>query len=226
MVKYSFVETLYRDDWLLVVDKPAGLPVLPDGWEAEAPYLLQLVEQIAGKVWVVHRLDKGTSGVLVFALTAESHRRLSMLFEQHLAEKIYHAIANGTPAWEQKSARHPLRANVGHKHRTQVNDRIGKPSETHLRVLERFTAHVLVEARPVTGRPHQVRAHMSALGHPLLGDVLYGAPPTGLISRPALHAYSLKLSHPGTGQPLLFEAPYPADFEAAVRSLRARAQQR
>lgn len=214
------METLFRDDWLLVVDKPAGLPVLPDGWEPDAPYLIKLVEQSVGKVWVVHRLDKVTSGVLLFALTAESHRRMSILFEQHAAEKIYHALGNGSPAWNDKSAKHPLRANVGHKHRTQVNDRSGKPSETHFRILERFPGHVLVEARPVTGRTHQVRAHMCALGHPLIGDELYGAPPTELIARPALHAYSLTFSHPESGQRMVFKAPYPADFEAALRSLR------
>jgi len=214
------METLYRDDWLLVLDKPAGLPVLPDGWEPDAPYLVKLVEQEQDKVWVVHRLDKFTSGVLLLARTAEAHRRLSVLFEMHEAQKIYHGIANGIPGWDGKTARHPLRANVGHKHRTQVNDRHGKASETRFRVLERFAAHVLLEASPVTGRTHQVRAHLSALGHPLVGDVLYGAPVTSLIARPALHAFSLALKHPETDQRLVLQAPYPADFAKALAALR------
>jgi RluA family pseudouridine synthase len=225
MVKWEWMETLYRDEWMLVLDKPAGLPVLPDGWEADAPYVVRLVEQDVGKVWVVHRLDKVTSGVLVFALTAEAHRRLSMLFEKHEAEKVYHALVNGSPPWDQKTAKHPLRANVGHKHRTQVNDRMGKASETHFHVLERFAAQGLVEAKPVTGRTHQVRAHLYALGHPLLGDELYGGPETQLISRPALHAYSLAFNHPESGQLMDFKAPYPADFEAALRSLRGQRPQ-
>lgn len=215
------MQILYRDEWMLVVDKPAGLPVLPDGWEADAPYLVKLLEPTEGKLWVVHRLDKVTSGVLLLARTAEAHRRLSLLFERHEAEKIYHGIANGSPSWDEKIARHPLRANVGHKHRTQVNDRAGKPSETRFRILERFPAHAVVEARPVTGRTHQVRAHLSALGHPLLGDSLYGAPATQVIERAALHAYSLGLKHPETSQPLVFQAEYPVDFGGALLILRS-----
>jgi RluA family pseudouridine synthase len=213
------METLYRDDWLLVLDKPAGLPVLPDGWEPDAPYLVKLVEQDEGKVWVVHRIDKFTSGVLLLARTAEAHRSMSAQFERHQAEKIYHAIVNGNPRWESKSAKHRLRANVGHKHRTQIDNRRGKASETRFRMIERFAAHALLEARPVTGRTHQVRAHLYAVGHPLLGDALYSAPATQLIGRPALHAYTLTVEHPETGQRMMFKASYPEDFAEALRAL-------
>jgi RluA family pseudouridine synthase len=215
------VEIIYLDDALLVVDKPAGLPVIPDGWDKGAPYVVQEMERDHGKVWVVHRLDKVTSGVLILARTAAAHRLLSLQFQDHEAQKTYHAIANGMPSWDEKTARHRLTSNVGHKHRTVVDARHGKPSETVFRVLERYTAHVLLEARPLTGRTHQVRAHLSAIGFPLLGDALYGAPATQLIARPALHAYLLTIRHPGTGAPLNLSAPYPEDFRNALSALEA-----
>ncbi len=221
MVKSSLMEILHRDDSLLVLNKPSGLSVLPDGWETDVPYLVKMLEERFGKIWVVHRLDKVTSGLMVFARTAEAHRALNVQFEKHQVEKIYHALANGLPAWDTRIARHPLRVNVGHMHRTKVDDRNGKPSETRFRVLGRFASHTLLEARPVTGRTHQVRVHAMALGHPLLADVLYGAPSTDLIARPALHALSLAFTHPTSQERLTFSAPYPPDFESALEKIRA-----
>ncbi len=203
---------LYADSHLLVVDKPAGLSVLPDGWEPESPYLLKTLEAAYNRLWVVHRLDKVTSGVMVFARTAEAHRALNMQFERREAHKVYHAIVNGTPAWDEHTARHPLRANVGHSHRTVVDTKRGKRAETRFRIVQREQAWALVEASPETGRTHQIRVHLSALGHPILGDVLYGAPPTDLIARPALHALSLTFIHPSSGKLVTFSADYPQDF--------------
>ena len=211
---------LYEDAELLVVNKPAGVPVLPDGWEKDAPGLARLLEQELGKLWVVHRLDKVTSGVMVFARTAEAHRALNLQFELHEVKKVYHALAAGVPAWEQHTARHPLRVNVGHSHRTAVDPRRGKPSGTAFRVLERYTGHSLLEAVPATGRTHQIRAHANALGFPLLGDTLYNAPATELIARPALHAHALTFTQPGSGEMVTFSAPYPGDFLAALEKLR------
>jgi RluA family pseudouridine synthase len=208
---------LYTDEYMLVIDKPAGLPVLPDGWEPDAPYLLKLLEEENGKLWVVHRLDKVTSGVMLFARNAEAHRALSLQFEGHQVEKIYHALVNGQPKWKDHIARHPLRANVGHKHRTAVDNHSGKPAETEFKVLKRFSAQALLEARPHTGRTHQIRVHAYALGHPLVGDTLYSAPPTDWIERPALHAKTLQVTHPISGERLIFEAPYPEDFATALQ---------
>jgi 23S rRNA-/tRNA-specific pseudouridylate synthase len=102
-----------------------------------------------------------------------------------------------------------------------VDRRDGKPSTTEFRVCERFQAHALLEALPLTGRTHQIRAHAAALGHPILGDTLYGAPPTRLISRVALHALKLEFRHPVTGRLATLEAPYPDDFQEALGALRA-----
>jgi RluA family pseudouridine synthase len=211
---------LFEDAEILIVNKPAGLPVLPDGWDKDAPFLVRSLEELSGKLWVVHRLDKITSGVIVFARSAEAHRTLSMQFEAHKAKKIYHAIVEGSPAWEKHIARHLLRVDVGHKHRTLVDNSKGKPSETFFRVLERYKSFSLIEAIPATGRTHQVRAHASAIGFPLLGDTLYGAKDTTLINRPALHAYSLSFKHPTTLEQVTFTAPTPEDFQTALEKLR------
>jgi RluA family pseudouridine synthase len=207
---------IHQDEHILVVNKPAGLPVLPDGWEKEAPYLVKLLEEKYGKIWIVHRLDKTTSGVLVFARHAGIHRALNMQFENRRAEKIYHAIVEGNPKWNEKIAKHPLRINVGHKHRTIVDDKSGKPSETRFKVVRRYQELALIEAQPMTGRTHQIRIHAYALGHPLLGDTLYGASETTLIARPALHAHSLAFAHPQTGEKLKFIAERPQDIVSAL----------
>ena len=214
---------LHADDQILVVNKPADLSVLPEGWEKEALHLVKMLEEMyVKKIWVVHRIDKVTSGVIVFALTAEAHRSLNIQFEKHEVGKIYHALVNGAPKWEEKVTKFPLRANVGRRHRTVVDDRNGVRSETRFKLLERYQASALVEASPMTGRTHQIRVHAYALGYPLLGDILYSAPETDVIARPALHAYSLTFTHPETGKRLTFQADYPNDFHEAVNLLRGK----
>ena len=203
---------LYEDGDILVVNKPANLPVLPDGWEPDAPYLLQILLEKFPELLVAHRLDKVTSGVMVFARTPEAHRALNIQFEKHTTQKIYHAICVGNPKWDQHTAKHKLRLNVGHSHRTVVDNGQGKPAETSFTVLKRFPRFSLLEAIPATGRTHQIRVHAYALGFPLLGDTLYSAPPTDLIDRPALHAQSLTFTHPSSAEVVTFTAPYPADM--------------
>ncbi len=213
------MDIIFQDKAVIVLAKPAGIPVLPDGWEKESPYLVKMLEEQFGKVWIVHRLDKVTSGVMVFARGAESHRALNVQFENHQVEKVYHAIMEGNPKWDEKVTKHPLRVNVGHKHRTVVDDRNGKPSETRFKILRRGQAHSWVEAKPMTGRTHQVRVHAYALGHPLAGDLLYGASETKIIARPALHAYSLTFTHPATNERVTFTAEHPQDFATALKLL-------
>jgi RluA family pseudouridine synthase len=228
------MDIIYKDEHILIINKPAGLTVLPEGWEPDAPYLVKMLEEElenpstgSGRVWVVHRLDKSTSGVLVFALNAEAHRALNIQFEKHETEKVYRAITVGAPPWKERITKFPLRVNVGHKHRTMVDNRKGIRSETKFRVLnwvqispELAEGAALVEARPMTGRTHQIRVHAYALGYPLLGDVLYSAPETHIIARPALHAYSLSFNHPVSNERVTFIAPYPEDLKIALDVLK------
>ncbi|MEJ5199486.1 MAG: RluA family pseudouridine synthase [Anaerolineae bacterium] len=229
---------LYSDDALLVINKPAGLPTLPDGYRADAAYLVGLLQQVYGRLWVVHRLDKETSGVIALARTAEAHRHLNRQFEEHTAEKTYHALVVGRPEWEARTIDLPLRPDGDRRHRTVVDRTAGKPAITVCRVLERLGDYTLIEARPRTGRPHQIRAHLAAVGLPLVGDLLYasqggrlrdaaGADQRRLLldeaplARLGLHACSLTLIHPVTASSVTFEAPYPADFAAALARLRS-----
>lgn len=212
-------EIIHSDETILIVNKPAGLAVLPEGWDKDAPYLVKLLEEQFGKIWVVHRIDKLTSGALVFARTADAHRSLNIQFEKHQVEKKYHAILVSAPKWDEKITKFPLRVNVGHKHRTMVDDKNGVRAETRFKVLKRHQTSALMEAMPMTGRTHQIRVHAYALGHPLMGDILYSAPETNLIARPALHAYSLTFTHPQTNERLTFTASYPPDFESALKKL-------
>ena len=146
------MKIIYEDNQLIVIDKPAGLSVLPDGWEKDSEYLVKILEEQYGKIFIVHRLDKITSGVMVFARDAETHRALNIQFENHEAQKTYHAIVEGNPKWEEKIAKHPLRANVGHKHRTMVDDKNGKPSETRFRVIKRYQEVSLDRSKTYDGQ--------------------------------------------------------------------------
>jgi RluA family pseudouridine synthase len=214
------IDILFEDSDLLVVNKPPGVPVLPDGWDKEAPYLIKLLETDFGRLWVVHRLDKVTSGVFLLARNTAAHRGINIQFEHHQVTKRYHAILVGVPVWIQKHASQPLKSNSGHSHRTVVDRTNGKQASTHFQVLQSSTDYILAEVSPETGRTHQIRAHAAALGHPILADSLYGAPPTDIITRPALHAYTLRFTHPVNQQPLEFSAPYPADFQEAINDLK------
>jgi RluA family pseudouridine synthase len=210
---------LWLDAALLAVDKPAGLLTLPDGYDPALPHVRALLEPVYGRLWVVHRLDRGTSGVLVMARSAAAHRHLNDQFARHAVEKVYHAIVHGSPAWEATAVDLALRSGTGRRKRAAVDPGRGKPALTRLEVLRRGAGYSLVEARPATGRTHQIRAHLAAAGHPIAGDDLYGPEGRGAFGRTLLHALSLALMHPLTGQPLRLEAPYPADFRQAAAGL-------
>lgn len=219
---------LWYDADLLVIDKPAGLPTLPDGYHPEAPHVKSVLEPLYGRLWIVHRLDKETSGVLALARSAGAHRSLNTQFEQHAVEKTYHALARGAAAWETTSVRLPLRLDGDRRHRTVVDAQRGKPAVTHLRVLQRFPGWTWLEARPETGRTHQIRAHLAALGLPLAGDALYGGKedlypldPSGspVVQRLCLHAWRLALDHPASGERLTFTAPEPTELVRVLEYL-------
>jgi RluA family pseudouridine synthase len=229
---------LYVDDNLVVVNKPAGLPVLPDGYQAGAPHLRSVLEPIYGRLWVVHRLDRETSGVVVLARSPQVHRALNTQFQERETIKIYHALVVGSPEWEERLVEAPLLPNGDRRHRSIIDPSRGKPAVTALRLLERFAGYALLETCPKTGRTHQIRAHLASLGTPIVADGLYGdgqgiylstlkpgyrggmAGECALLGRLGLHAWSLAFVNPSNGEQLSFTAPYPRDFQAALRQLR------
>jgi RluA family pseudouridine synthase len=211
---------IHADGSLLVIDKPSGLLSIPDGYDHSVPFVGRILEPSFGRLWVVHRLDKETSGVMVLARNAEAHSKLNAQFSEHQVSKRYHAIISGNPDWDKETIEIPLRANVGRRNRTAVDIANGKPALTRFRVLERFPGFTLLEARPETGRTHQIRAHLYDLGFAILSDSLYGEGEISpMINRLALHACSLTFWHPGTGRMRTFETSYPGDIAKALSML-------
>ena len=230
---------LCQDEALLAIDKPAGLLSLPDGYDPQAPHVLGVLTPTYGRLWIVHRLDKGTSGVMILARSAEAHRALNTQFETRQTSKIYHALANGSPEWEEKVVDLPLLPDGDRMHRTIVDGQRGKPSVTRLKVLEHYGAYTLVRAEPETGRAHQVRVHLASQGYPVVCDPLYGdgkgiylsqikpgyrrgkeaGTESPLLGRLGLHAWSLTFLHPISGEKVTFQAPYPRDISNTLRLL-------
>lgn len=219
---------LWADDDLLIVNKPSDLRVIPDGYDPELPTLVRLLEPAWGRLFVVHRLDKDTSGVIIFARNADSHRILNQQFAERQVNKTYWALIVGLPAWETKSIELPLRVNGDRSHRTVADYKEGKPASTKAHVLIRFDSWALVEACPHTGYTHQIRAHLSSVGHPLLGDTLYHYPPRWsgprvdsatlpVFPRSALHALKVSFHHPVSSEILTFDAPLPDDFQDLLK---------
>lgn len=215
-----FPTIVYMDENLLVVNKPPGLLSIPDGYDPDKAYLQSLLEPQFGKLWLVHRLDKDTSGVILMARNEYTHRHLNDQFSNHLVEKIYRAIVVGVPPWNEIEISRALRSNVGRRKRTIVDDRRGKSASTSVRLLKRLRDHALIEARPKTGRTHQIRVHLYSLGYPILADPLYGdCRGSQLISSLALHARSITCTHPTSGDRVSFDAPESNEFLKTLQVL-------
>jgi tRNA pseudouridine32 synthase / 23S rRNA pseudouridine746 synthase len=199
---------LYQDDDMLAVDKPAGLRAVPGRGEDKRDCAALRVQAHAGDALVVHRLDEATSGVLLFARGKAVQRALSIAFAERRVAKQYEAIVQGCVSGEQGEIDLPLAADWPNRPRQQVDRVNGKPSLTRWRVLARDDAAGTTRLRlePVTGRSHQLRVHLAAIGHPIVGDALYGG---ASAERLMLHAMSLRLLHPRDGAMLAIESPLP-----------------
>jgi 23S rRNA pseudouridine1911/1915/1917 synthase len=217
---------VHDDTDLVVIDKPAGLVVHPaaghrTGTLVHALFGLGGPWSTAGgaaRPGIVHRLDKGTSGLILAARTDQAHRALAAQLADRSLSRTYLAIVRGAVAGgrvlEGPIARHPR-----DRLRMAVVEG-GRPARTTLRPVERRAGHTLVECDLDTGRTHQIRVHVAALGHPVAGDDLYGRRRPGDPSRPMLHAHRLRFRHPRTGESMTFESPPPADFAAFWEGLR------
>lgn len=201
---------LYADDFLLVVDKPSGLLSVPGRGDDKQDCLIARLQADYPGARIVHRLDRDTSGLLVVARDADTHRELSRQFMEREVDKAYAALALGVIAEADGRIELPIRYDPPTKPRHVVDLDNGQPSLTLWRVTGRQPGLTRVELVPYTGRSHQLRVHLQALGHPLLGDPLYAPPeacPTG--SRLCLHAESLGFVHPVHGGRLRFHRPAP-----------------
>jgi RluA family pseudouridine synthase len=244
------IPVLFEDDHWFALDKPAGLLASPDRYDPQRPNLMKLLHAAvaAGKPWArergldylmnAHRLDFGTSGVILLAKNKPALVALANLFGSEKPLKKYAALAQGTAAEDKfevdaKLAPHPLKIGL-----MRVDAKNGKKSKTRFEVLEKFSGYTLLRCEPLTSRPHQIRAHLRHAGLPVVGDELYGGKKLWLsrlkpdyrlkpgreerplISRVALHAEELTLTHPVTGQTVTITAPWPKDLKVAVKYLR------
>ena len=202
---------LFTDENLVVVNKPAGLRSVPDGYDPSLPHLRSVLEPILGRLWMVHRLDKETSGLMVLARDADTHRELNRQFREHEPIKHYLAQVSPLPSWNEMSVDAPLRVNADRAHRTRVDFEKGKPARTDFKVLRREENLAELDCSLLSGVTHQIRAHLYYLGLGILGDSLYQPPEFKATSKPEvdrmmLHATELTFTHPKTGAIMHFTA--------------------
>lgn len=226
---------LYEDDDLVALDKASGIATIPERGKDES--LKIAAQRRFGQLWTVHRIDKETSGVVLFARNAEAHRDLNEQFRTRETEKRYLVVTEGEMPQDEMQVDIPLATDPGKAGRIRPSAS-GKDALTILRVRERFQGYTFLEAQPLTGRQHQIRVHCRAVGLPLLVDFLYGAGTAfylssikrkykdygrderPLIDRLTLHAESLTVRHPRTGERITFTAELPKDLRALLTQLR------
>lgn len=208
MGMFVLPEIIYADDTLLVVNKPAGLLTVPGRGPEKQDCLINRLLVPYPNARIVHRLDQATSGLVVIPLGYEAQKHLARQFEQRLVHKCYTAVVGGVMADEAGEVDLPLICDWPNRPRQKVDYTDGKAALTRYRVLQRSADATRVALEPVTGRSHQLRVHMQALGHPILGDNLYATPAYLAASdRLLLHATTIEFTHPQTGSPVHCESP-------------------
>ena len=238
MKKNNDFSTIYVDDDIVVLNKRSGILIAADRYNPDAPRLDLIAQEEFGKLYAVHRIDKDTSGIIVYARNIEAQRNLSMQFEKRQVKKVYHALVYGHPLWETLTVDLPLLPDGDPHHRTVVSKRFGKHSVTDFRLIGSCGQFSWIEARPETGRTHQIRVHLAEKGFSIVCDPLYGGnqkpvrlseikrkwngdteEERPLLSRLALHAYKIEFTHPKTGETVSFTADYPKDMDATRKQL-------
>ena len=238
---------LYEDSSIIVIDKPSGMVVHPAGGNTSGTLVNALIyycKDLAGingmlRPGIVHRLDKGTSGVMVIAKDNEAYYQLTKQFKNRAVKKIYLAIAYGKFGKEEGLIDSAIGRHPNQRKRMSIRAKKGRPAVTGWKVMERLNGFTLLEIFPQTGRTHQIRVHLSSMGHPLLGDPLYGrkGKPGAIhdpvlkecvkrMDRQALHAHRLEFIHPQTGERVEFVSPMPKDMSEVLEWLRSQAEVR
>ena len=223
------LDVVWEDRDIIVVNKPRGMVVHPAPGHADGTLVNALLYHcgsdlsgIGGVIrpGIVHRIDKDTSGLLVAAKNDAAHAALSAQLADRSLSRIYQAVVCGRLRDDEGTIDAPIGRHPTDRKRMAVTDRNSRPAVTHYRVLSRYNGYTHVECRLETGRTHQIRVHMAHIGHPLLGDTVYGRkkPEKGLDGQ-CLHAAELKLIHPATGEPMVFRAPLPDWFTEALSRL-------
>ncbi len=229
---------IYEDEHFIVVNKPPKFLTLPDRYALHIPNLYNSLQKIYENIYVVHRLDRETSGLICFARTEEAHKLLNDKFVNRAVKKFYWVLVDGHLPQPEGTVDKPIAAGQGKSIRMRVAQN-GKPSRTDYKVIETFRQYSLVEAQIHTGRTHQIRVHFKYIGHPLVVDELYGKSDAfyvskikrkykknnfeeeqPIMSRSTLHSRRLEFEHPITGKPMVFEADLPKDFRAVLNQLR------
>ncbi len=228
------LDIIYEDDHIIAINKPAGLVVHPAGghWHdtlvnalLEHCKVLPTIDDIF-RPGIIHRLDKDTSGVIIAAKSVKAHAFISRQFQRRTIDKEYHAIVEGVPRFD----RDTIKLGIAHskkdfKKMAAVKKGVARPAESLYEVIERFKGYAYVKVKPITGRTHQIRVHLSAIGHPCIADPLYSNSKefvvngVTVLSRQALHAYRLKFTHPVNGE-MEFIAPLQEDMKLTLNVLR------
>jgi tRNA pseudouridine32 synthase / 23S rRNA pseudouridine746 synthase len=218
------MEILYFDQWLMAINKPAGVLSIQDGYDRTAPHVRTILEPEFGRCWIVHRLDKETSGTFLLARTKEMHRLLSILFENRQINKEYRAIVLGSPPQDAFEINYPLRINADRHHRTRVDFTRGKAAQTNFKLMQHINHFSLLLATPLSGYTHQIRSHLAFINLPIIGDLLYSK-----ISKTdkleilenyphlALHSYSINFIHPATQQHLNIVSDIPQYMKDLIK---------
>ncbi len=231
-------DILFEDAELVVINKPPKLLSIQDRHDPAIPHALGVLRERYGDLFVVHRLDRETSGVMVFARSAAAHRMLNRLFEERRVIKTYLALVEGMPSPRTGRVDRPIAPNPSRPGTVRIDVQFGRPAATVYRTVETFASYSLIEALPETGRTHQIRIHFASIGHPLAVDDVYGnnsalylsrikpgyRPKAGreerpLMDRATLHAYSLEWTAANSSERQCFTAPLPKDFRALLHQL-------
>lgn len=223
------LEIVYEDDSVLIVNKPKGMVVHPSAGHSSGTLVNGLMfhcrDRLSGingvlRPGIVHRIDMDTTGLLIVCKDDQSHNCIAAQLKDHSINRRYHALVKGRFKEHEGVVNAPIGRNPSNRLKMAVNEQNGKHAVTHYRVLEQFPSCAYIECRLETGRTHQIRVHMSSIGHPLLGDTVYGGPAVKNVQGQILHAKTIGFVHPVTEEYLEFDSELPAYFQDILERLR------